>query len=66
MKEVEFTINTETGEMTMELNGFIGRSCENIIEEITKVIGKPDDVKNKPEYYANVTVNKTGQVKPRR
>lgn len=63
MPEIEFTINTETGEMTMRIDGVQGPSCADIADKVKEVMGQPSVEENTPEYHVRVQAN--SQVKSR-
>ena len=61
MPEVEFTINTETGEMEMKVEGVQGASCADVARIAKELLGTPKREENTPEFYARTQVK--GQVK---
>jgi len=64
MPEVEFTINTETGEMEMEVEGVQGPSCADIAKIAKELLGEPEREENTPQFYARAQVK--GQIKGNR
>ena len=61
MPEVEFTINTETGEMEMKVEGIKGASCADVARLAKELLGTPEREENTPEFYVRTQVK--GQVK---
>ena len=57
MKEIHVEIDTETGEMKMNTQGFVGNTCEDVLNQIVKEM-KAETLKKeaKPEKYQKVTV----------
>lgn len=64
MPEVEFNINTETGEMEMHIEGVQGASCSDVAELAKELLGVPEREENTPEFYVRPRVER--QVKPQR
>ena len=52
MPEIEFTIDTETGELALEVNGVTGPACGEIAKLATELLGTPAREENKREFYA--------------
>lgn len=52
MPEIEFTINTDTGEMEMKIEGVKGTSCSDVAKIATELLGKPQHEENTAEFYA--------------
>lgn len=63
MKEIEFKINQDTGEMEIEINGMRGKGCDEIAAKIAELLGQPAKQENKPEYYAQTLTNNRITVK---
>ena len=51
MPEVEFTINTETGEMEMHIEGIKGAACADVAKLAKELLGAPAREENTPEFY---------------
>lgn len=51
MPEVEFTINTETGEMEMHIEGIKGAACADVAKLAKELLGAPTREENTPEFY---------------
>lgn len=65
MPEIEFTINTETGEMDMKIDGVQGPSCADIADKVKEVMGQPSVEENTPEYHVRTQTNRHVQGKGR-
>lgn len=64
MPEVEFTINTETGEMEMHIEGIKGAACGDVAKLAKELLGAPAREENTPEFYARPQVQK--QIQPKK
>jgi hypothetical protein len=64
MPEVEFTINTETGEMEMKVEGVQGPACADVARLAKELLGEPEREENTPEFYVRTQVK--GQIKGNR
>ncbi len=64
MPEVEFTINTETGEMEMHIEGIKGASCADVAKLAKELLGTPAREENTPEFYVRPQVQK--QIQPKK
>lgn len=51
MPEIEFTINTDTGEMEMKIEGVKGASCSDVAKIATDLLGAPQKEERTREYY---------------
>ena len=63
MPEVEFTINTETGEMEMRIEGIKGASCADVAKIAKELLGAPEREENTPEFYVRPQTNRQIQSK---
>ena len=63
MPEVEFTINTETGEMEMHIEGIKGASCADVAKIAKELLGAPEREENTPEFYVRPRVERQVQSK---
>ena len=63
MPEVEFTINTETGEMEMHIEGIKGASCADVAKIAKELLGAPEREENTPELYVRPQTNRQIQSK---
>lgn len=50
MAEVEFTIDTATGEMTMHIHGIAGPACDDIARLVKDLAGEPGHEEATAEY----------------
>ena len=57
-KEIEFTIHPD-GEVEIDLKGFMGRSCSNVVDELTKALGEQVKRSKRPEYYVSTPVKRS-------
>lgn len=57
MPEIEFTINTKTGEMEMKVEGVQGPACADIAKIATELLGTPAREENTREFYARPQIN---------
>lgn len=51
MPEIEFTINTDTGEMEMKIEGVKGSSCSDVAKIATELLGAPAKEVKTQEYF---------------
>ena len=51
MREIEFTIDPSTGELTMHIRGIHGPACGDITKLAADLLGEPEQAWNTPEYY---------------
>ena len=63
MPEVEFSINTETGEMQMHIEGIQGASCTDVAKLAKELLGAPAREENTPEFYVRPQTQKLVQPK---
>ena len=63
MREIEFTINASTGELTMHVKGIAGPSCEDVAKLGEELLGDPGHEWNTPEYY--LRTHARSQVRPK-
>lgn len=60
MPEIEFNINTETGECQTEIKGIQGAACERTAQQLKQLMGDPTIDQKTKEYVRRVTtVGKT-------
>lgn len=52
MPEIEFSIDTETGDCRTEIRGIRGPACERAARELKLVIGEPTRDEKTREYFA--------------
>ncbi len=56
MPEINFTIDEQTGEMEMKVEGVQGPQCADIAKLVTELLGAPEREENTKEFYARPTV----------
>lgn len=56
MPEIEFTINTETGDCDTEIKGVQGPACEKAAKELKQLLGNPTVDQKTREFYAKPEV----------
>lgn len=64
MREIEFTIDASTGELTMYIKGMRGPSCRDVAKLAAELLGEPKRDWSTPEYYLQPTVQP--RTRPRR
>ena len=64
MREIEFTIDPTTGELTVHIKGMAGPGCTDIAKLAMELLGMPEHEWNTPEYYLRPQVRR--QIQPRR
>lgn len=63
MTEIEFTINTETGECETEIKGIQGAACEKASQQLKQLLGDPTVDRKTKEYFAQTQTKR--QIKGR-
>ena len=63
MPEIEFKIDTETGECQTEIKGINGAACEKTAEHLRKLLGEPVRDEKTREYFVQPQVKQ--QIKGR-
>lgn len=61
MPEIEFTINTKTGEMEMKVEGVQGPACADIAKIATELLGHPAREENTREFYVRPRIDRRVQ-----
>lgn len=56
-KEIEFTID-EDGNVEIDLQGFEGKGCEKLSEQLAKALGNTTFRRKKKEFYKTVVKQK--------
>ncbi|MFN7931019.1 MAG: DUF2997 domain-containing protein [Blastocatellia bacterium] len=64
MPEVNFTINEQTGEMDMQIEGVQGTSCANVAKLVKELLGQPSREENTRDFYARSNVRP--QIQPQK
>ncbi|MGH9842210.1 MAG: DUF2997 domain-containing protein [Blastocatellia bacterium] len=56
MPEINFTIDEQTGEMEMKVEGVQGPQCADIAKLVTELLGAPEREENTKEVYARPAI----------
>ncbi|MCI0338540.1 MAG: DUF2997 domain-containing protein [Acidobacteria bacterium] len=56
MPEINFTIDQQTGEMQMKVEGVQGPQCADVAKIVTELIGAPEHEENTSDFYARSNV----------
>jgi hypothetical protein len=56
MPEINFTIDAQTGEMEMKVEGVQGPQCADVAKIVTELTGAPGLEENTEEFYARPTI----------
>ena len=61
MPEIEFTIDTESGNCETQINGIQGPACEKTAQQLRQVLGAPTtDLKTAEFYIKSQTKRRVG------
>ena len=63
MPEIEFEIDSTTGELTMRVKGIAGPACDDVAKLARELLGAPAHDQNTPEYLVRTLAR--GQIRPR-
>ncbi len=58
MPEIEFNINTETGECQTEIKGIQGAACERTAQQLKQLMGDPTVDQKTKEYFAKPEIKR--------
>lgn len=58
MAEIEFTIDTETGNCETKINGIQGPACEETARQLRQVLGAPTTDKKTAEFHVKPTARR--------
>lgn len=58
MPEIEFTINTETGECRTEIKGIQGAACEKTAQQLKQLLGDPTVDRKTKDYFAKPEIKR--------
>lgn len=58
MPEIEFTIDTETGNCETKINGIHGPACEQTAKQLKQILGSPTTDRKTPEYHVKPTTRR--------
>jgi hypothetical protein len=56
MPEINFTIDEQTGEMEMKVEGVQGPQCADVAKLVTELLGAPELEANTEEFFARPNV----------
>lgn len=63
MPEVEFTIDPESGELTLHVKGAVGPTCDDVVRLAKELLGEPGREGKTSEYYLRPQVRP--QIRPK-
>lgn len=63
MPEIEFTLDSTTGELTLHVKGAVGPTCDEVAKLAKELLGEPGQELNTAEYYQRALVRP--QVRPK-
>ncbi len=63
MPDVEFTIDPETGELTLHVRGAVGPACDDVAKLAKELLGEPGREEKTSEYYVRPRVRP--QIRPK-
>ena len=63
MPEIEFTLDSATGELTLHVKGVVGPTCGDVAKLARELLGEPGQERNTAEYYQRTRVRP--QVRPK-
>lgn len=58
MPEIEFTIDTETGECQTEIKGVQGAACERTAQQLKQLLGDPSVDRKTKDYFAKPEIKR--------
>ena len=58
MSEIEFKIDTETGECQTEIKGVQGAACEKTAQQLKQLMGDPTVDQKTKEYFAKPEIKR--------
>lgn len=58
MPEIEFKIDTETGECQTEIKGAAGAACEKTAQQLKQLLGAPTVDQKTKEYFAKPEIKR--------
>ena len=56
MPEINFTIDEQSGELEMKIEGVPGAQCADVAKLVTEILGEPERAENTPEFYVRANV----------
>ncbi len=63
MKEIQFEIDTDTGELTAHVQGEAGRSCLDIHRLVEELVGQAAETVHSREFYQRISSQQQTRVK---
>ncbi len=66
MPEIEFTLDSATGELTLHVKGVVGPACDDVAKLARELLGEPCQERNTAEYYQRTQVRPQVRLKVRR
>ena len=63
MPEIEFTLDSATGELTLHVKGVVGPTCDDVAKLARELLGEPARERNTAEYYLRTQVR--SQIRPK-
>ncbi len=58
MPEIEFKIDTETGECQTEIKGIQGAACEKTAQQLKQLLGDPTVDRKTKDYFAKPEIKR--------
>lgn len=58
MAEIEFTIDTETGNCETKINGIQGPACEKTARQLKQVLGSPTTDRKTADYHVKPAIKR--------
>jgi hypothetical protein len=55
-REIEFSIDAETGELTTHIRGIAGPACEDVAKLVEEYVGQPTSEARTAEYAARTRI----------
>lgn len=56
MPEIEFALDSATGELTLHVKGIAGQTCDDVAKLAKELLGEPGQEQNTVEYYQRTQV----------
>ncbi|MDO8692044.1 MAG: DUF2997 domain-containing protein [Dehalococcoidia bacterium] len=63
MKEIQFEIDTATGELKAHVQGEAGRACLDVHRLVEELVGQPNETVHTREFYQQVLPQEQTRVK---
>ena len=62
MPEIEFAIDSATGDLTVQVKGVAGPACEDVAKLARELLGVPGSEQTSPEYFVCPRIQR--QIRP--